>query len=240
MSHYWNKAAFESLAQLAEDLRQTPGLARVAEYCVLREKGLRKQALAAIHLFLAESARLCPAKRLALAIRLLDLHYAAPAAHQFLCQPLQDDFIRPALRIEARPGNTAFRCLALLNSSGGTGRAALRVALKHAPADMLVRKKLLALLLGDAEYSMHHLGESLFIGSEEYCRKVLDEAAVLLASPLTTHEAFSGLRWRHTQLAALFADWLAYSKGDRRIPFPEWCAGKGRDHTWSITVYYSA
>lgn len=41
--YYWNRDNFESLLDLAKELRTVPELAHLADYCELREKGLRKQ-----------------------------------------------------------------------------------------------------------------------------------------------------------------------------------------------------
>lgn len=233
---YWNRDNFESLVWLADRLCEVPELVRLADYCRLREKGLRKQALAALRKFLTEAALLAEEKRLALSLHLLELRHAAPGAHQFLAQPLIDELILPSLRQAAQPGNEAFRQLALFLGEQDD----LRTALRHDPADERVRKRLADLLLGYADYAMHHLDESCFIGSEEYCRSVLDEAANLLDPKIADPEVFHYLIADHAELSAMFTDWREYKAQDQAVPFPEWCAGRGRDYGWSQKFYYGA
>lgn len=234
---YWNKDNFASLAQLAEELKNTPELAKLADYCSLREKGLRKQAMAALRAFLQECADFPKERRLALAAHLLELHWRAPGAHQFLAQPLIDGFLLPVLNEEAHPGNTAFRNLALLQAEFANGaevKEDLFLALQHNPSDIMVRKRLTGLLLDEADYAMHHLNESFFIGSEEYCRKVLDQAGVLLEPTLANPGSFDFFVKEHQALSNKLADWLEYSRKKQEMDFPEWCASNGREHAWYL------
>ena len=98
---YWNRDNFESLAWLAGRLCTVPELARLAGYCRLREKGLRKKALAEVREFLTETAALSEERRLALSPHLLELRSAAPGAHQFLAQPVIESL--SSLRCGVRP-----------------------------------------------------------------------------------------------------------------------------------------
>ena len=241
--HYWNKNNFESLIQIAAQLRKTKELVRLAEYCELREKGLRKHALAAVRRFLDESAALAEERKLELAISLLELHWAIPEAHQFLTHPLQHEFILPTLRKASRPGNSAFRNLALLEAlSGGgeEGRNALSLALQYDPSDIMVRKKIVSMLLNEADFAMHHLHESHFIGSEEHCQTVLDKAGALLEPSVADPNVFNFFAQEHRALSAKLEDWLEYKKTVQTIPFPDWCASMDHDYGWSLTVYYNA
>lgn len=241
--HYWNKSNFESLIQLAAQLRQTKELAGLADYCELREKGLRKQALASLRRFLDESAALAEERRLELAIYLLELHWGLPEAHQFLTHPLRDEFILPTLRKAARPGNSAFRNLALLQTQLGweeEERNALNLALQHDPSDIMVRRKLASMLLNEADFAMHHLHESCFIGSEDDCRTALDKAAALLEPSVADTDVFKFFVQEHDALFAKFDDWLEYKKTAQTTSFPDWCVSMGRDYDWSLTIYYDA
>ena len=43
--YYWNKDNFEGLLEIAEEFKSRSGYDLFAEYCLLREKGLKKQEL---------------------------------------------------------------------------------------------------------------------------------------------------------------------------------------------------
>lgn len=241
--HYWNKDNFESLIQIAAHLRQTKELVLLADYCEWREKGLRKQALAAVRRFLDESAVLSEERKLELAIFVLELHWAIPQAHQFLTHPLQHEFILPTLRKAAHPGNSAFRNLALLQAWSGGGeedRNALSLVLQHDPFDIMVRKKLVSMLLNEADFAMHHLHESRFIGSQDYCRTALSKAAALLEPSVADPNVFTFLAEEHSTLSAKLEDWLEYKKTAQTTSFPDWCASMGHEYGWSLTIYYNA
>ena len=210
------------MLQLSILLRQTPELLPVSEYCRLKEKGVRKGALEAIGLCLEQTLSYSRHKRLSLAMRLLELHYTFPQVRNFLCYPLLEEFIRPSLRIMAHPGNEAFRELALLDSFMGKGMPALRIALRYAPSDNAVRGRIVSILLQQARYAMHRLEESRFIGREEKCGEILQEAADLLRGHYGESPYLDSLAKTHQALSGLLEEWMAYKNEASDILFPQW------------------
>lgn len=212
------------MLQLSILLGQTPELQPVAEYCRLRQKGLRKEALAVISLFQEQALTYSRHKRLSLALRLLELHYIFPRVRNFLCYPLLEEFIRPSLRIMAHPGNEAFRELALLDSFTDKGMPALRIVLRYSPSDNVVRGRIVSLLLQQARYAMHRLDESRFIGREEKCKETLQEAADLLWGRYGALSGLDVLEKEYRTLSKWFEEWMAYKYEASDMLFPRWKA----------------
>src|SRR5688500_5168294 len=95
--HYWNKANFEGLLQLAHELGSTPHFGALAEYCVLRQKGLRSQALERLNDFLADTALWDIELARPSVLAILQADARTPAAHQFMTHPLLVRLIYPTL-----------------------------------------------------------------------------------------------------------------------------------------------
>src|SRR5690349_22122100 len=96
--HYWNKANFDGLARLSEELEVYPNLRSLASYCRLREKGLRREAMATLELFLTAAQSFDKATARSSAIQILELNERTREAHQFLTQPLISRFLVPTLQ----------------------------------------------------------------------------------------------------------------------------------------------
>ena len=233
--NYWNRDNFEGLAALASALREHPHLAHLGDYCALRERGLRQQALCALDAFLAEAQTWSDHAARAACVVVLELHARTPSAHQFLAQPLLARFLIPTLAswAAAEPAShTALRWLGLLERDPER----LARALSLAPDDVPVRRRLVDLLLGHVDFATHHLGEGRFIGDLASARHSLAEAQARIdAAP--DRDPFARTRDEVAQLEALLDDWEAFCAAPDGA-FPEWCARRGRDYRWPVIVYY--
>lgn len=243
---YWNQDNFETLLDIAAKLRKTKELVLLAEYCELREKGLRKKALACVTEFLAVSRALSPERQLELALYLAEVHLKNRQAHQFPTQPILERFIMPTLYQAASPGSMAFRHLALVASyhyfeewRDENVDEMLYLALEYDPLDTHVYTRLLDMLLGQVDYAMHHLDESFFIGSEEHCQTALIKIEKLLEAS-SKHDNLSLVyQEEYEELLSLFNDWMEYSHTSQEYSFPQWCQRKGRDYGWSAAYYWT-
>jgi hypothetical protein len=95
--YYWNQKNFEGLTSLSLELRTDSRLERLARYCDLREKGLRRQALAQLRAFIEQTWSWDVTTRREAAIRILDAHWKMPQAHWFLTEPLRKQFLERVL-----------------------------------------------------------------------------------------------------------------------------------------------
>src|SRR5688500_3801568 len=87
--HYWNKANFKGLKDIGEAYKSKPGYEGFASYCLRREKGLKKQALSALHSFIAGSTALTDEAQREIACELAELYFRSrDQVHQLIPQPL--------------------------------------------------------------------------------------------------------------------------------------------------------
>lgn len=233
--HYWNRDNFEGLSSLSSALRLDPRLERLAAYCDLREKGLRRAAFVQLEIFLNEVTSCEVSVQRDLALHVLEAHWKIPQAHQFLADPLRKRFLERVLeewRAAEAENPVPVRQLALLRQD----RSLLEEALRMKPNDDLVRVALAGILIGLVDHATHHLVEGRFIGDEADASATLAEAKSILTGVMEPSSVRTLCQDREA-LAALLADWREY----RRAPegtFPEWCQVRNRNHKWWSIVYY--
>jgi hypothetical protein len=234
--YYWNRDNFEGLTSLASALRADARLERLAAYCDLREKGLRREAFAALDAFLSESASWDVPVQRTLAVRVLDAHWNTTEVHQFLTVPLRERFLERVLdEWRAADANDPLpaRHLALLRRD----RALLDEALRLNPKDDVVRAAIAGLLLGFVDYASHHLVEGHFIGDENEASAALAEAASILAGA-DDPSSVETLNQELEKLTSLLSDWKEYQLAPEGT-FSDWCRARNRHHHWPSIVYYS-
>jgi len=231
--YYWNKDGFESWREIAELLHQTPELEKLATYCELKEQGLRQQALHVLRQFLKEVTHLTEQRQLELALQILDISYGGDFAFQLISHPLQTEFLRPVLRVHAPTHAAAYRYQAL----DAYDWQAMRQILEENPLDELIWQRLISLHLQQADFAMHHLHESLFLGSEDECGEILQQAHRLLCPPFDQQPERAFWLRKYQKLQQLFDGWEAYRQ-NRTGTFPQWCQAHGIDYQWGTTVYY--
>jgi hypothetical protein len=233
--HYWNKAHFECLAELAVELASAPHLEGLAEYCKLRGLGLRKEAFSSLDRFLDEASALPEMERRNAVISLLEAHARAPNAHTLLTWPLMNALIIPTLEgwLKQQEAPAAVHWLGVLQRDA----ALLRRAIELDQHDLPARRKLIDFALSEVEYATHHLGEGRFIGDTQEAISSLATARSLIATA-PFGSKIDDLVVECEQLGSLISDWLSYSKGPDGT-FQEWCAARGRSYAFPKAFYYS-
>ncbi len=235
--HYWNKANFEGLLQLAEAFSSDERLTSLAEYCRCRERGLRQEAFAALEQFLGAASHWKSSDARRICQKVLELHARTPDAHQFLTQPVSTRFIFPVLEAwvaDEPDSQTALRWLGILRRDS----ALLQRALALSPEDVPVRQRLADWHLSDVDHATHHLGGSQFLGSLEETRESLAKARTLL-DDAPDSAPMAGLARDVSEFESLLDDWESYCEMPEGT-FPEWCAKRDRPYSWRNIVYYDS
>jgi uncharacterized membrane protein YccC len=232
---YWNQDAFKGLSALAESLRSDSRLERLARYCELRERGLRRDAFEELNIFLSQVTEWDESVQRSVVSRLVELHLRVPEAHQFLSEPLRRRLVDPVLakwRAAAPEDLAPRRQLGLLLMDPELLESSLGVA----PNDDQVRAALVWLLIGDVEAATHHLSEGKFLGDEKEAFAKLRRASDL-AREASDPVALAGPMRAIEDLQRLLADWREYQMAPEGC-FPDWCRVRGRKHDWWTIVYY--
>ena len=233
---YWNQDNFAGLLRLADELDGDAVLRPLADYCRLRERGLRRDALRVLEDFVSASRGLDPARARAAAVAILEANARIAQAHQFLATPLLRGFVKPTLEAwlqQDADAHVPLRWLGML----GRDPARLVRALTLRPDDAPVRAALVAFALDDVAYATHHLDESFFIGSVEDAVAALERAARLVAEA-PDRTTLAPLADEQQQLACLVDDWKSYCEAPHGS-FPEWCEARGRRYAYPVKVYYA-
>lgn len=229
---YWNDENFIGLRFVSEE---SP-FSRFGEYCRLREKGLRREALRELDGLIAEADGWSVAERREFVDWLMTTRERYPEVHHLVPQPLYTAVVVPTLEQwvgDAPDVVTPRRWLGVLRSDA----ALLQDALRLDAEDDVARQHLIRHWIRAVDYATHHLVEGQFIGD-------VDEAAAMLEAAKREAAQFidSGLREQFSKsiesLGSLIGDWQQYRGTNQSVPFREWCESRGHDHGWWSIFYY--
>ncbi|NER59586.1 hypothetical protein G3435_05450 [Pseudomonas sp. MAFF212428] len=234
--YYWNKENFEGLRHIGQTYATRAGFAGFSQYCLLREKGLKKPAFKALDEFLAATRSLEVTQQRAITCEIADLAFSHGDTHQLLSYALTS-FLRQVLRAWCDEGPALaepYRWLGKL-----TGESAwLQAALAHDPQDQVALHQLANDELMQVDHMAHHLEESVFLGDEAVAAIKLDRAAAL-AVRIESEQARNYLNQEVRELRELLAAWNAYRVGERTIEFVDWCDVQGLSFRFSTAFYYT-
>lgn len=234
--HYWNQSNFEGLRALAAELGRHPDLVALAEYCRLRDAGLRREAFAALDAFLT-ATRDWDAPRARQAVdTILAMHLRTTDCHQFLVQPLMDRLVDPVLEQWLRDVPDALepaRWLGILRRD----RAQLARVLAAQPGDVLARRLLVDGHLANVDHATHHLGEGVLLGELADAQDEIARADALIAAA-PDRAPFADLEDDARTFRRMLSDWQDYSASPAGT-FPDWCAARGHRYGWPVAVYYA-
>jgi hypothetical protein len=229
---YWNQDRFEDLEQVAQ-IAEHQGLPGFAEHCRLRARGLRKQALDILKVFIDKQYARSPEQARAVAVRIMTLQHDHPKA-MLITHPLWEGFLRSVLEDWRNESESTIprRWLALHTDNP----AMMQEVLDRDPSDVPVRIALVRQLLSTVEYATHHLVEGIFLGQAEEVMSQLEETSRHL-QVIPETPARGELEQTHEDLLRLTNDWQEFSQSGNS-DFRHWCEARGRRHNWWRIVYY--
>jgi hypothetical protein len=217
---------FTDLADLAAQLREHPDLEPLADFTLLRDRGLRTPAFASLRAFLQSAATWSTERARHNAVLVLELFGRLQQTRRLLIHPLREEFLLPVLHDWAQREPRARepeRWLGLLEYDP----VRLARALEAAPGDVQVRRALLQLVLARIEDACHHLDQSRLLAEVGEVRADLAQAWRLI-DEAPDGDPLSRQAEEVAVYSALLDDWNAYLD-DRHGSFPEWCRAHGRD-----------
>lgn len=222
---YWNQTSFQGLAAIASYLASQPALHEFAQYCLYREKGLRKQALMALDRFIMEVTAWSFDERRELVDWLLRTEYENPSIHQLIAHPLREQVILPTLEewIQRYPHDPVpLRWRGMIVHD----QASLEKAVALDPHEVLARVVLFGWLVWNIEYATHHLPDT-FLGDPADCIRWAEQARAYLTE-LPTEEK-QRLEEELQEAMAPVHDWLAFLE-EGGTDFAAWCKQRGRNY----------
>ena len=174
---YWNQDNFECLLGIAESIAGEEMWQHFADYCRLREKGLRKQALKSLAQLIADAKNWPPVERRRFSNWIFGVHLRHSAVHQLIATPLSQQLLIPTLKEWAgceAENSTPRRLLGLATGD----QQHFSDALVLNPQDDVSRYYLVLRDLADVDFQCHHLPDE-FIGEPSEAIAILDRATIL-------------------------------------------------------------
>jgi len=234
---YWNQANFEGLRAIGEALRVRPGYAPMAEYCLLREQGLKKPAFSALQQFIVQMQQLPLSVQRQMACELARLHAENRAVHQLIAQPLHAYLcnVLHAWCAEEPAEAAPYRWLGLL----GRETHCFESALRFDPDDHIALSWLASQALNAVDFITHHIGESRLLGSSAQAHEQLD-TAVAYACRLPESAARAQFLAEAGDYRNLLDAWDTYAEAVSDMEFPDWCRQHGHAFEFGKAYYYDA
>lgn len=231
---YWNKQNFEGLAAVADSIADQSQWKLFAQYCRLREQGLRPQALQAIAQLIAEAASWDDNARRRFADWIFSTSLLYPEVHQLIPTPLKEQLLIPTLRewAASEPSNAIpERWLGFATADDQHFSNALSLD----AADDISRYRLVSRDLADVDYQCHHLPE-YFIGEIQTAINTLDGAKSMTAG-FSNPDIARTLEDDFAELSGKVRDWQAFQASGGNS-FSDWCIAHGREYHWLQAYYY--
>lgn len=233
--YYWGQSRFTGLLAIADALADQAEFKGFADYCRLREQGLRAKAFQVLDDFIQKASAHSEQQQREIAEKLLSLRYENPHVHHLLPDPLLKRFIYPALESwrQAEPQNVApIRWLGVCHRDMDLFQEALKIE----PNDQISCWEMALIHFQGAQWATHHISESVLLSEEGAVFECLAKMEEIIPR---IHDV--GQRQRlielHAQELGLMQDWVAFVESGEK-DFPMWCDQHGKIYAWSKAYYY--
>jgi len=233
--YYWNQQNFEGLKSIGDKYVSIQGYEAFGRYCLLKEQGLKKQAVAAVKEFVASAKEKSIETQRKIASEIASLGFWNGEIHQLIAHPLQV-YLQEVLSswaVEEKTDATPHRWLGYISGD----LSAYKNALTIDPEDEICITRLAQAHLKDVDYQTHHLSESQFIGELSDAKHSLREAEILIEF-LKTEKIKSSMQEELAYFNRMLDSWEEYSNLEAKVSFPEWCSIKGDKFNFYTIVYY--
>lgn len=219
---------------VADSISAEPLWCAFADYCTLREKGLRKQALASIERLIRQSSAWSTDERRRFVNWIYETHLRFPDVHQLIVTPLNQRLLIPTLETWIEDDPTSATPRRWLGFATGD-HAHFADALSRNLKDDISRYRLVCRNLGDVDFQCHHLPK-YFIDDPSEALQLLDDARDLSAG-FCDPRIMPSLEDQFTILTGKVNDWIAFQES-QEDSFSDWCRANGRTYDWVMTFSY--
>ena len=220
---------------VAKEADRVPSWKTYAQYCRLREQGLRKQAFASLDLFIAEAMQWDFDSLKAFVLWLCGkMESVEHADYGPFPAPLRSKLFLPFFTewLRQNPGNDEAYAL----RARYLGEPAFYCqALEINPCNQRARYALAVACIRDIWHATHHLPH-YFIGDEQEVKAIAEEARGHI-SQVEEPEKQSFLQKELAQEEQLLDDWIAF-KQESGEDFDAWCRSRGHQYSWVKAYYY--
>ena len=233
--YYWNESNFKGLKEVGMEFQHRPGFTFFADYCLSKEKGLKKQAKQSIGAFVDMIDESDVYTQRNIVVCLLELKFENPAIHQLLPHPLRMKLISildtwsQSQEVEGQ----VFRWLGYLLPDAKQYDKAIELD----PQDQIALGMRANSHLNSVDYQTHHLSESRFLGEVSEAESTLVFAESLI-SRLEAGRWKKRLSDELDYYKRLIKKWKEYCELSPTNPFPKWCERQGELFEFCSIHYY--
>lgn len=159
---YWNVENFNGLKEIGDKYSHLKEFKHFANYCLLKEKGIKKDALKSIEEFIIRASSQDKLKQREIALELVALSYNNQHVHQLIPFPLQTYLINvfTGWSEENNSNSTVYRWFGYVTNDYDKYRKALEIDAN----DQISIIELVKIKLKVVDFQTHHLSEARFIG----------------------------------------------------------------------------
>jgi len=208
-------------------------------FCVLKEKGLRKESFKSLTLFIGEAKNWDNGKQQDFACWLFTIFEVSDNINNLLVHPLEKDLLEPILEewIKNNPKEPRpYRWYGLfLNTEKSIDylNNAIELGGKKEQLSLL---ELIDINLYTLWYSFHHITEDFYLGN-------IEEDSLLITKSQQLNDMVACQQTRKTNndeinfYKELLNDWIIFNK-DQKKDFVNWCKNKGKVYPFVNAYYY--
>ncbi len=234
--YYWNQKNFKGLKDIGEKYCNIYGYEAFANYCFLKEKGLKKEALQAVNAFVLSTKCKSIEEQRNIANEIISLSYHNRDIHQLISHPLMQ-FLLGVFKNwveEVNEDATPYRWLGYISNDLVYYEKALEINSTDDISIIMLAKASLNYI----DYQTHHLSETRFIGKLDDARYSLEKADKLI-NRLSQGEVKVRLLEEYHYYLNLVNRWTEYNQEQSTLSFPEWCKAKGVHFNFLSIIYYN-
>lgn len=235
MNWYWNKNNFEGLKEIAQAIVEEEYLLDYRKYLILREKGLRKQALDTVRQFVDQMITADFELQKKFTDWILYTEWANRKVHQLIPHPLFEGVIKPCLQKWKKEENNPipYRWAGIFMGE----QESLEKARLLDKDEQISRYTIISRTIESIEYDTHHLPE-YYIGEPQGTLDIGQRAKIVideLHDPIIRKRFLDDLE----QALQLVQDWCEFKRAGSEN-FDQWCRNLGRNYEWIKAYYYDA
>lgn len=234
--HYWNQKPFEGLKSIGEAYANRQGYENFSRYCLLKEKGLRKQSLEALNKFLCLIREKDRSIQRHTVLELCNLMYNNRAVDHLNSYHLTE-FLKDTLQVWI--GEEANKAeLHTWYAFVGGGNDHYENALKLDPDDQIALNAVISGCIDEVDYQTHHLDETRFIGDETAAEGEIRKAGELVLA-VKSPERRKVLEKEIEYYSDLLTAWKRFRSDENSSDFAIWTAEHYPGHfRFPVKVYY--
>jgi hypothetical protein len=210
------------------------------DFCLFKEKGLRKEAFKSLNSFTEEAKKWDVKKQHNFVCWLFGLFEVSVDIHHVLVYPLEENLLKPLLAEwmsldpkDPRP----YRWYGLFLNTDKTVKY-LKLAIKTGGSkEQQALLKLIDIYFYSLWYSFHHISEDLYLGdiNED---KLLIEKIEKLNKDVESEQHKKDVVEDLLYYKNLINDWVKFKKEQSDEGFVKWCKRNGKEYQWTNSYYY--